>query len=163
MTDWPAARSILLVVLWMICGASQLSAQDCPLPIGTRLRVARADTAAPLIKGRLATAPADTLALRPVIGPVRRVPIRELVIVERWDGRDRQGGAAIGAVGGAFGGMLVGALWFVRDWFANHGELGTPAGDYAAVGGLIGVAVFGGLGWLIGGERWVPVPCVLGR
>lgn len=156
-------RRRILLALSMLCGASPLSAQDCPLPIGTRLRVARADTAAPLITGRLARAPTDTLALRPVIGPVRRVPIRDLVIVERWDGRDRQGGAAIGAVVGGFGGMLVGALWFLRDWFASHGELGTPAGDYAAVGGLIGVAAFGGLGWLIGGERWVPAPCVLGR
>ncbi len=157
-------RVLVLCLSVVECASSlSLAAQQPTLPSpGSRIRV-RAPTHAPQrIVGTFVSLANDTLMVQPLAaadaGRSVRLPLSAVTDFEVSQGIGRAGGkgALIGAVAGVPLGVAVG-LWMQHR--SCEGQLGcVTSSDAAVLGGAIGVATGGLIGWVIGRsthrERW---------
>ena len=166
------ARIVRALPLMSLLMAGRLLAQESApareVGLGARVRILAPDLRAERYIGRIDSLDAQSLTIDTAgartrlgfdTGPVlvdeyRHVTIRRSMIreIQMSGGRTTRGatirGAALGAIGG-------GLLW----GFGNMPEVNPQGSDFIRnfpVGAVIGGALGGVVGYLLGGERWYP-------
>lgn len=151
---------LLLSLVSVPSTAAHAQVQDPEIPPGARVRVSAPALGQGAVIGGYGGLDADSLSLMPArTGSLVRIPLSQISRLELSDGRNRAGGAAVGALLG-FGVSVAGG-------FLCLAVCPTPSGggaNLAPVGGLfLGIFVGVPVGGVLGGtvfapERWRPIP-----
>ena len=160
---------MLIAALAMLpAGVEAQRTNAAQVGIGSRVRVVAPSVRRERFIGRITALPSDSMTLDTTgarrrlgfdTGPVlveefryATIPLAAIEQIEVSGGRTHRGATIRGAVIGALaGGLLLGA--------AGLPELNPGFGDFLegfGKGAVVGIVVGGGIGYLLGGERWDP-------
>jgi hypothetical protein len=155
----PAALAAL-TVLYCAGGTAPLHAQTDSVAVepGERVRMQAPAVAAERFTGRIEAVFPDSLVVRPDGFSVPLgVPWDAVQSLELYRPERRNAGAQVGALVGAAAGTLLALAFIVDESCVGCGSLVTRFG-LATPYALIGAAIGGALGSLIGGDVWLSVP-----
>lgn len=151
----PSALSLVaLVAIPPTAAHAQL--QQPALSLGARVRVSAPGLSQPSVVGRYDGLEADTVLLVSTrTGPPLQIPSSTVTRLELSGGRDRDRGAAVGALVG-FGASVVGVLLYAKVCGSDAALAPIGAAYSGVVVGLPVGAILGGT--VFAPERWRPIP-----
>jgi hypothetical protein len=151
---------LLLSIASVPSTAVHAQVREPEIPPGARVRVSAPALSQRAVIGRYEGLNADSLSLMPVrTGSLMRIPLSQISRLELSDGRNRAGGATVGALLG-FGVSVAGGFLCLAVCPTSPGS----GANLAPVGGLflgifVGLPVGGAIGATVfARERWRPIP-----